>query len=64
MRMRTMKVPTSSSHFHKELNMAKKKVKKKKRRPVRVPGRPAKDVDPEDVVKPKFGRKRTPRGRR
>jgi len=44
--------------------MAKKKIKKKKRRPVRVPGRPAKDVDPEDVVKPKFGRKRTPRGRR
>ena len=43
--------------------MAKKKVKKKKRRPGRVPGRPGK-ISPEDVDKPKFGRKRTLRGRR
>ena len=53
--------------------MAKKTIKKKVRKKVKPPKRgtggrrpPTRtgDVDPEDVVKPKFGRKRSLRGRR
>lgn len=53
--MRTMKVPTSSSHFHKELNMPTVKGKKY---PYTTAGKKAASAARKKTKKPKVNKKR------